>query len=167
MKCDSCGNDRATVHITETPMDKAAKKETHLCEECARKKGTLHEPTLPQMLSGLLSGYTEQEAGPAQDLACPKCGTTYAEFRSSGRLGCPEDYKAFKRALIPFLEKVHGETRHTGKSPAHPWQSPALDQRLGILQKEIEKCVQDEDFEKAAELRDRIQELKEKRDGLG
>jgi len=167
MKCESCGKNQATVHITENPYDKEKRTEVHLCEECAREKGNLQQPSLSQMLGGLLAGQTEAEHGAAPDLACPKCGMTYAEFRASGRLGCPEDYKTFKKALGHFLEKVHGSTRHTGKAPAHLGQAMAVDQRLAVLQKEMDKAIEEEDFEAAAELRDRINELKERRDGTG
>ena len=166
MICESCGKNPATVHITEAPYDKEKRKEIHLCEECAREKGQVHQPSLPSMLGTLLSeGTVTAEGTSTPELACPKCGMTYAEFRSSGRLGCPEDYKVFRKMLVPFFEKIHGSTRHTGKSPAHLGRSLAIEQRLAVLQREMEKSVQEEDFERAADLRDSIQELKEKKDG--
>jgi protein arginine kinase activator len=166
MKCEACGKNQATVHITENISDKAKRREIHLCEECAREKGNLQQPSLSQVLGGLV-GQAEDESGSVPDLACPKCGMTYAEFRAAGRLGCPEDYRTFKKALLPFLEKIHGGTRHTGKAPAHLGRTMAMETRLAVLHKELEKAVKEEDFEAAAEIRDRIGELKEKRDGTG
>ncbi|MDA0841022.1 MAG: UvrB/UvrC motif-containing protein [Planctomycetota bacterium] len=165
MKCDQCDKN-ATVHITENLENKEKRREVHLCEECAREQGVLQQPSLPQMLGGMLAGGPEA-AITTPDIACTKCGMTYSEFRSSGRLGCSDCYKPFKRPLIPFLEKVHGSTRHTGKAPSHMGRSMAVEQRIAVLQREMDKAVEDEDFERAADLRDKIQELKEKRDGTG
>lgn len=160
--CQSCGKNPATVHIIESPCDKEKKIEIHICEECAKEKGQLQAPvSLPQVLEGLLEGHSSEPSG-AGDLACPKCGMTFDQFKSEGRFGCPEDYEVFQKALFPFLEKIHGSTRHTGRAPANFDHSLAIDQRLSILQKEMEKAIGLEDYERAAELRDRIRELKEK-----
>ena len=106
--CQACGKNQATIHITENPYDKAHKKEIHLCDDCAKEKGGGQHPvTLPVMLESLLASQEGKEAGQAAELACPNCGMTFSEFRSGGRLGCPEDYTAFKKALMPFLEKIH------------------------------------------------------------
>lgn len=164
MLCEACGKNPATVHITENPSDKENRKEIHLCEDCAREKGQVQEPSLSQML-GVLSGYDQEAGAGLSDLACPKCGMTYSEFRAGGRLGCPEDYQTFKQALVPFLEKIHGSTRHTGKSPAHLGQSMAVDRRVDVLRREMEKSIEDEDYERAADLRDRIRQIEEKPDG--
>ncbi len=48
---------------------------------------------------------------------CPICQITFLEFRNSGRLGCPYDYEVFRDELMPLLENIHGETRHSGKVP--------------------------------------------------
>ena len=165
MKCDQCDKN-ATVHITENLEDKEKRREVHLCEECAREQGVLQQPSLPQMLGGMLAGEPEATSE-TTDIACTKCGMTYSEFRSSGRLGCSDCDKPFKRPLIPFLEKVHGSTRHTGKAPSHMGRSMAVEQRIAVLTREMDKAVDDEDFERAADLRDKVQELKEKRDGTG
>ena len=37
MKCQNCGQERATVHITAYPQDKDKKAESHLCRACAAK----------------------------------------------------------------------------------------------------------------------------------
>ena len=86
MLCEACGKNPATVHITENPSDKENRKEIHLCEDCARENGQVQEPSLSQML-GVLSGYDQEAGAGLSDLACPKCGMTYSEFRSGGRLG--------------------------------------------------------------------------------
>ncbi|MBI2191719.1 MAG: UvrB/UvrC motif-containing protein [Planctomycetes bacterium] len=164
MICEACGKNPATVHITDNPNDKKKKRETHLCDACAKEKSPIQ--SLTQVMGGLLvQPASEEEASALADVTCPRCGMTYSEFRSCGRFGCSEDYSVFKKALIPFFEKIHGNNRHMGKSPSHLSRAAAVDQRLTLLQREMEKSIQEEDFERAADLRDRIKDLKEKKDG--
>ena len=58
----------------------------------------------------------EQSAG-GVELKCPRCGFTQADFKKSGRLGCPECYKTFAEGLEGLLKTMHKGTRHVGKVP--------------------------------------------------
>ncbi len=56
----------------------------------------------------------EEERGPR----CPVCGTTYAEYRTTGLLGCADCYSAFREELMPVIRYMHGSTRHAGVAPS-------------------------------------------------
>ena len=60
---------------------------------------------------------SRREPSPADKQVCPVCQITFLEFRNSGRLGCPYDYEVFRDELMPLLENIHDETRHSGKVP--------------------------------------------------
>jgi protein arginine kinase activator len=169
MKCDVCSERVATVHLTE--IVNKQKRELHLCEDCAREKGVSVKPMLmgvevtsqsishPPMVSKTkIVLHADKLAG----VSCPVCGTTFAEFRSSGRLGCPNDYMAFKRGLVPILDKIHGHVEHTGKVPAHMSERLQRHREVTKLRKELNEAIQQEEYERAAELRDRIYELEER-----
>ncbi len=159
MKCESCGKKDATVHFTE--IHGSEKKETHLCEECARgKAGPLHKvASLSDILNNLLSHLGGNEIAEMADVKCDSCGLTYAEFRSSGRLGCPRDYEVLDKGLIGLLEKIHHGTKHVGKVPSSAGKDLVRDHLVLKLRQELERAVQREEYEKAAEYRDRIAEL--------
>lgn len=92
---------------------------------------------------------------------CPACGTSYASFRASGRLGCPRCYVAFRRFLLPFLGRFHRQVTHLGKFPR---RAAGRSSRLGEITRAriaLEKAVSAEDFEEAARLRDHIRKLEE------
>ena len=90
---------------------------------------------------------------------CPACGIDYVEFRRQMHLGCPYDYEAFGTALEQLLERIHGSTRHNGKGPPGNGREAAVRSRLKVLQKRQQKAIAEEDYELAAELRDRIGKL--------
>jgi protein arginine kinase activator len=145
----------ATVHITDIVNKK--KRETHLCEECAREKQLLpDEPgelNIPALLHMVMGQAAHNIANAADQSLCPECGASYAHFRSQGRLGCPHDYDVFRSMLIPLLERVHHQTQHQGKVPGRA-KSRYNEQKKASWQRELARAIQEERYEDAAKLRD-------------
>jgi protein arginine kinase activator len=106
-----------------------------------------------------------QEPGAPAEFAptgrCPGCGATFADFRESGRLGCGDCYQAFEPSLRLLLRRYHGSTHHHGRRPeARSGEAPAPGAALiASLREQLHAAVASEDFERAAELRDRLREL--------
>jgi protein arginine kinase activator len=95
-----------------------------------------------------------------EDVTCPFCGLSTTDFREIGRLGCPQCYPTFEEYLRGLLRRIHGGTHHVGKVylPPDPTASD-LQKRLAALKKKLERAVEAEDFERAANLRDEIRTL--------
>jgi protein arginine kinase activator len=180
MLCCVCKQNEATVHLTQIANDKVQKVD--LCEGCAKEKG-VNDPTgfsLADLLLGLGSGAELAPATPAgENLACPRCGFTQADFKKTGRLGCAECYETFKEGLSGLLKSMHKGTRHVGKTPAGAPPPPPpppskraakaeaagpgaakaeLQQQLKLqmLQAKLAQAIKAEDFEQAAKFRDEI-----------
>jgi protein arginine kinase activator len=100
----------------------------------------------------------EQSAG-GTEIKCPRCGFTQADFKKSGRLGCPDCYKTFAEGLSGLLKTMHKGTRHAGKAPESLRVSREFADRLKVLQKKLTKAIESEDFELAARLRDEIKQM--------
>lgn len=158
MLCDVCGKTEATVHLTEIINDKVTK--LHLCEECAKEKGTEMEEHfgLSDLLGGLADLGATIESKTTESIKCPKCGFTYQNFTKVGRLGCSECYEAFKKQFAPLLKRIHGADRHVGKIPLMAGKTVKDTRNLQELKMKLEKAIQSEEFEEAAKLRDRIKE---------
>lgn len=138
----------STVQITEV-LGEGNFEEHSFCDECAQKY--LFEVAPPKKKQSV-------EVNSPTEKACDHCGTKFADFRNSGRLGCPHDYQVFRAELVPLLESIHGATRHAGKTPRRP-ASVVRAQDLQRLKKELQKAVAAEDYERAAELRDQIKAI--------
>lgn len=91
--------------------------------------------------------------------SCPCCGLGFQEFRKSGRLGCPNDYRAFQDRLEPFLLSVQGASEHVGKRPRRRGAVVDYGPTLVRLRNELTDAVATEDYERASILRDKIKEL--------
>ena len=157
MKCDNCDKE-ATIHLTD--IVDGQKIEKHLCEDCAAAEGFTIKAQFPlgKLLEGLLvQSLAEHELG---ELRCEVCGMTFLEFRKQHLLGCPNDYRVFEHVLVPLLERAHaGGSYHTGKVPANAAETERRQNELLRLRGQLKDAVAREDYERAAELRDRIREL--------
>jgi protein arginine kinase activator len=160
MTCEKCKKKAATFHLTA--IENGQKREAHLCEDCARETGVMNVK-LNFSIGDLLGSFAEAPAkspsSKAPQVRCPECGITYSEFKTKARLGCANDYQVFKGELLRLLEKVHGSTTHVGKTPATADVQVRKEHELMRLKRELESVVKTEDFEKAAQIRDRIRTL--------
>lgn len=149
MLCNECGMREATVHTVR--IVNGVKTESYLCPECAAKQGTMIF-SASDFLKGFFDHKEEKKAA-----VCSNCGMSVGDFRRTGLLGCSECYNEFKGEVIPVLRKVHGAVSHAhGEAPRKKEPS-----RLEVLKKELDEAIKKEEFERAAQLRDEINALKE------
>jgi protein arginine kinase activator len=129
----------------------------NLCDECAKAKGFTDSPSfaMADLMLGL-GAAQEIEQAVGVELKCPRCGFSQADFKKSGRLGCPECYRTFAEGLSGLLKTMHKGTRHAGKAPEALRQTRDTVDRLKSLQKKLAKAIEDENYESAAALRDEI-----------
>lgn len=173
MVCQECEKRPATLHFTK--IVNGEKTEFHFCEHCAREKGELIPGTaggfsIHNLLSGLLdldpnSGAAVLGKKPTHALQCEQCGLTYTQFSKIGRFGCSHCYKQFADRLDPLFRRVHGTTEHAGKIPKRSGSRIQYRRELDQLKKELQQLIEQEEFEQAAELRDRIREIEKKVSG--
>ncbi|TWI53593.1 UvrB/UvrC motif-containing protein [Halalkalibacter nanhaiisediminis] len=177
MICQECNQRQASLHFTK--IINGEKTEFHICEQCAKEKGEQFPGTnsfsIHQLLSGLLHFEqpmkAEQDAAKAlKELVCDKCEMTYEQFTRVGRFGCAHCYKSFESKLDPILKRVHsGNHTHAGKLPERIGGGIQLQRQIDTLKQQLKAYVEEEEFEKAAELRDQIrlldQQKNEKKEG--
>ncbi|OGC89539.1 MAG: hypothetical protein A2W25_14320 [candidate division Zixibacteria bacterium RBG_16_53_22] len=169
MLCQDCNQNESTVHLTQIINNK--KLMLNLCKDCAEKRG-FHSPfehmpfPLAELVTGMVGTVKGSSASKGTKRApkvrrCPACGMSFEDFGKTGRLGCGGCYDAFRNEMAELLRKVHGSPKHRGKGSMEPSElmKPVKEERR--LRDELKKAVADEDFEKAANIRDQIRALPE------
>lgn len=163
MICEKCGKNIATTHI-ETYIN-GQESAMDLCSSCAAEMNA--ESQFQMGLGGLLGSIFGDSAVKQQMGAgkrCSFCGRTFDQIAGTGRVGCAGCYSEFFDRLVPTLNKLHGNTTHTGKIPGSAKidvSADAVEQsEEERLRAELADAVAAEKFEKAAEIRDRLNELK-------
>ena len=163
LACQRCHKTRATVHLTDCTGGEP--RERHLCESCADEEGV----TLQQSagITSILEKFVHhsQKVEEIARLTCPECGISFAEFRNSGQLGCPHDYTAFEKLLLPLLERAHdGQTDHVGRVPGTAAPEHGRRANLAQLRRDLDRAVTAEEYELAAKLRDQVKALNDVED---
>jgi protein arginine kinase activator len=173
MLCDNCKERDAIINLTQVEHD--SKVTLHLCEQCAQQKGVetggavLKSP-LGNFLGAVVKSGSPGALVPAagDGLRCPACGSTLRDFRDSGRLGCDQCYVSFDAHLRDLLRRLHGSSQHVGERYTAPGAGGESEGRgtdtdprshLLELKAQLRRAVEGENFELAAELRDRIRVL--------
>ncbi|MBC7087000.1 MAG: UvrB/UvrC motif-containing protein [Tissierellales bacterium] len=153
MICESCKKRDAKIHY-KTVINGVV-EEHHLCEICAAgyKEDLINKFPLHKLFGSIYS---------TPDVKCKNCGLSYEKFRSTGKLGCSECYDAFGDDLKNIIKGIHGHTKHTGKMPKRAYPLLLIEKDINRLISELDTAVKNEEYEKAALLRDEIKELKNK-----
>lgn len=147
MLCSKCGKYNATTHIRTVVNGVVIEK--NLCSMCAATEGL--DFTSQNSLAGMLASmFGEVKAENTKK--CPVCGETFSQIAQSGKAGCADCYKTFKAELLPYLKRVHGSTKHIGKKPNNEPLKDTLEQ----LRQELSRLIEEENYEQAAVIRDKI-----------
>ncbi|PLR65813.1 MULTISPECIES: UvrB/UvrC motif-containing protein [Bacillaceae] len=169
MICQECNERPATFHFTK--VVNGEKTEIHICEHCAHENSSMFIDnstgfSINNLLAGLLNlepsiNKTQQDIFKKNEvLQCSRCQMTFQQFTKVGRFGCSECYKTFNKQINPILRRVHsGNTVHAGKIPERIGGSIHVRKRIELLKQNIKDLIQEEEFEKAAEIRDEIRSL--------
>lgn len=159
MFCDQCREREAVIHLTQIVNEQVTT--LHLCEKCAAEKGvespgSVAKTPLGSFLAAMGKG-TDQAPAPPSGEVCARCGGTFQDFRETGRLGCSDCYRTFESPLRDLLRRLHGSTHHLGERYAERDPAAALArEQAAELREQLRLAVETENFELAAELRDRL-----------
>lgn len=159
MICQNCDKNEATLHMKRIINGRAA--EVHLCSDCARSLG------YGEAFSGFGLGFghllgellSSGETGSANSMRCPACGKSFEEIAEDGKMGCAECYAVFYDKLLPTLNKIHGKTSYMGSKPRVSDDNHSSISKLDELKAALSDAVERQDFELAASLRDRINDI--------
>lgn len=168
MKCQKCGKNQATTHIKTVTNGEYAQYE--LCSQCAKEMGytNIFSDMENEFSSFLGSFFGNALPARSQATRCESCGSTYNEIAKTGHVGCANCYDIFGDQLMPSIRRMHGNTTHCGKVPHSIEYTQVKDVTVEevpektdveVLKEQLQKAIKDQNFEKAAELRDKIKEM--------
>ena len=165
MLCQNCGRNESTTHIKTNVNGK--REEMHLCSECARELGVMDEFKIPSVADmfgdSFLGNFLGAGAAAMNSLVgverCHSCGSSFNDIVKSGRIGCADCYDMFSDKLEPSIRKIHGRAVYTGKIPESAGKGAQNERRLRELKSQMDDAVRQQDFERAAFIRDEIKDI--------
>jgi protein arginine kinase activator len=161
MICPKCNANKATIRYREVIDGKVS--EMQICPECYKA-----------MQSGQSTGFEMAGTAPSArrrerlsrvaakaqgaKTACRTCGTSASDLAERRRAGCPDCYTVFSGAVGKLIQRGT-LPRHCGKSPKREDRQERLAYELMTLRSLLKLAVQNENYEEAAEHRDRIRSI--------
>ena len=163
MLCQNCGKHEATTHIKSVVNGEYT--QLHLCSTCAGKLG----------YGDVFSGFgfdlgdffgnffskPKTMLSTAKTERCEKCGMSFEEIVKSGKIGCADCYGKFYEMLLPSIQRIHGKTQHSGKVANTVDEKETVKEKtkegiIAELKEEMKAAIEEQNFERAAEIRDEI-----------
>ncbi len=160
-KCQNCG--KPATYFVKTNINGNVQT-TALCADCAAKQDAkISVPHFDDLSSFFSPFFFGSNAAIPEIKRCPVCGASFRQICDSSKFGCAECYATFKNEAEPSLKKLHGGLFHRGKTPKTVPVKP--ENELEKLRAQLADAVAAEDYEKAAELRDRIKLINTQKEG--
>jgi len=152
MLCEKCLQNIATVNITQQLNGVLTK--LHLCDVCSAEVTitdyvTKHFTAVFTQLQNLINELEQMDE-------CQVCGLTFENLTKGGNLGCADCYQSFSHVMQQILKDTQAGLTHTGEIPWRTHAPLIKERRIEDLKASMQRAVQEEDYEKAAELRDQI-----------
>lgn len=170
MICENCKQRPATVTITMTKDNEQVVK--HYCEVCSGKNDFIQNgpDSKSKAIEEIFSSWfgipawsmnaPEQKQSQKEELQCFSCGMTFKQFLHEGKFNCSHCYETFHEQLPAIFKRLHnGATEHRGKIPSGFNNSYQIKKEIENLRQQMKVAVNEENFEKAAMLRDEIRTL--------
>ncbi len=156
MKCSRC-TERATVHVIN--ITEEGIQDLHFCAECAKETGYCSgrsEYSFEEVVNRLVSDTSAPEdLEDKSTTVCPECGAKESDVLEDN-IGCENDFSLFKAAVTKRLILHHRAFAHVGKEKTPTGELARQQQLIAALEKQLSDAVRAENYELAAELRDRI-----------
>jgi len=164
MLCEKCYQREAVVKFTQVIGNE--KNTLNLCKLCAEQQG-LSNPLVDiskvfgKIIIAILGEHLTSQTGESikeieDGTVCGRCGLSWSDFKRTGRLGCPQCYDTYIDKLKTLLRRLHGSNKHIGKKIQK--ETEQVKESLETLKRKLKRAIENEEYETAAEIRDRIRE---------
>ncbi len=166
MKCHFCGCDEAVLHIKE--IIDGEQYEINICRKCEVEKNIIEKclELEAHNLSNILEHYKhtpikikKNSSKEYEEKNCEYCGYALSEFLETNTLSCPKCYEAFKSYINKNIKKIHKSSKHIGKIANNNIKTKDIELEIYKYNNAIELLVENESYEEALILKNKVIEL--------
>ena len=159
MNCDRCGN--PSVYHSKLIVN-GVSQSTNLCRDCAIKEGVFNNQPA-DVFDDILSSFSSFLGFEKVDeIVCPVCKTTLREFKTTGKLGCPNCYEMFREEISNLIKRIAPFEKHKQeeiKNVKTKAKKLTKEEKILALKVEMADAVKEERYEDAAKIKKQIAKL--------
>lgn len=155
--CDKCGQPATFLAWVEINGERM---EQHLCGNCAKKERRLDdliEPMVGEFFDFPVA-FGRKKPSKHQGV-CPTCGFTEREFWQSGYYNCPDCARYLKMNNYAKSQKAFDDTPMPIEKVKLNIKKPSEMTFVDDLRAKLQKAVNEERYQDAAELKKKIDEI--------
>ncbi len=160
MLCEKCKLNNATVKYSQNVNGK--KVEHNLCNNCFNKLN-YGDSFIDNFFNSFFTNnlfFNEYD----DNYRCNVCGNTLENLKRTGKMGCANCYNVFRNKLDSIFNNMQEKNIHLGKSPKNlqtfkPNIETDEKENIEALKQKLNIAIQNEDYEQAIEIRDKIKSL--------
>jgi len=169
-----CRKKRSSGHIVQIAFGRKY-IDLYVCEDCAKallENAGINIDDAESFSFGdfLKFFFSTMELDSGEKQTCPVCGSSFSDFQRKSLLGCSNCYDIFKSKLEPIIINYQGSNKHIGKGSQYKEGTPILkvnksnevsQPELETLKRDLKKAINEERYEDAATIRDKIKLLEQ------
>lgn len=158
IECSHCTK-KNSIHYTECSLE--GRTCLGMCDSC---------PVLQKKLYGgiAIEDHELVQYDAVKNITCGRCHTTLFTVFEGGDMGCSTCYEVFATALKEWLEtenRIYSNHKSRFSAPFLHKEHPSIDtlnmdSKIAVLQRDLKNAINEEQYEKAALLRDEIVKIK-------
>ena len=175
--CEFCAREQGVSSDPYIPIDQLISATNYIMGQALTQQDEQQPQAGDESESKAAQKAHPKPKSPKSPTSCVGCGLSYAHFKKHGLLGCPACYQTFCDRISPMIERAHeGGCNHVGKVPKRALSNcksqgdtsrmesllgdaRQREERLETLRQRLAKSIKDEEYEKAAMLRDELTRL--------
>ena len=169
MKCERCGKDAS---LSVKAIVNGNEHNFYLCEDCMKYYTEFTGENVSDgkfnKINEIIDNYYEYKYNlnnhafsymeGLNQKTCPKCGNLESNIKA-GIFGCSECYKLSDKLTNKILKTYNNFDTYTGKMPKAEREFKEVALEIKTLQEKLKQSVETEDYEQAADLKERIDDL--------
>lgn len=164
MQCDKCSND-ANIEIYVS--DGHGGEKISLCFSCYQdiiNSGMenlmgMHTEEIFKKFMEEFDSYKFSIEEEDLDVVCPKCGKSMRQIGKDKKFGCDYCYSEFEPKVADLIQSTQSSSSHIGKYPEKYEEINKIKYEIQSRKLELEDSVVKEDYENAALIKSKIDEL--------
>lgn len=163
MKCENCQTNEAIIHVTKGSGFQ--KFDKYLCEDCANASFDvgITQNDAPSNIHQLLKALSNMQRKQYRDRPvkrCETCGSSLDVILKHAKFGCADCYRTFPEATREIIARVQSnQVKHIGAVPAKAEAHLKIKQQIDTLKSELDVLIEQQNFEEAVVVRDKIRAL--------
>ncbi len=161
--CDKCG--KPATFLTWVEIN-GERMEQHLCGACAQRErglGDLIEPMVGEFFDFPVAFGRKKPS--KRGSVCPTCGYTVREFWTNGYYNCPDCVKYLNVNNYTIPQKSFDDTPMPIEKVKLNIKKPSDMTYVDELKAKLQKAVNEENYQQAAELKNKIEEIEKSKEG--